>query len=237
MNDDLVLDVAGLGKTFVLHNQGKRIPSLAGVDLQVHAGRLTALVGPSGSGKSSVLKCIYRTYLPGAGSIRLHLPGGRTVDLASADEHAVLRLRAGAIAFVTQFLHVLPRQSALGVVAAPLIALGTPVAEARVRAGERLRALALPERLWDLPPATFSGGERQRINLARGLVLRPRLLLLDEPTASLDPASAGLVVQAVRAALADRVGVLAIFHDPALVDALADQVVRLQPPEGEGQAA
>jgi alpha-D-ribose 1-methylphosphonate 5-triphosphate synthase subunit PhnL len=225
-----VLSVSGLAKSFTLHHQGKSIPSVHGATFTVEAGRLTALVGPSGAGKSTVLKCVYRTYLPQTGSIVLH--GGEAVDLATCDEHTVLRLRRRDLAYVTQFLHCLPRQGTLDVVAAPLAALGSGREAARAAARERLHELDLPERLWDVPPATFSGGERQRVNLARGLVLRPRLLMLDEPTASLDRHSAALVVAAIRAAKAAGVAVLAIFHDPELVAALADTVVELtRPPE------
>jgi alpha-D-ribose 1-methylphosphonate 5-triphosphate synthase subunit PhnL len=223
-----VLTVSGLCKAFTLHHQGKRIPSAHDASFTVEAGRLTALVGPSGAGKSSVLKCVFRTYLPQAGSIVLH--GEPDLDLAVCDEHAVLRARRQDIAYVTQFLHCLPRQPTVDVVAAPLAALGVPREQARAAARERLRELDLPERLWDVPPATFSGGERQRVNLARGLVHRPRLLMLDEPTASLDRRSADLVVGAIRSAKAAGVAILAIFHDPDLVAALADTVVELKRP-------
>lgn len=224
-----VLTVSGLAKSFTLHHQGKRIPSVHGASFTVEAGRLTALIGPSGAGKSSVLKCVYRTYLPQQGSIVLH--GGTDLDLARCDEHAALAARRRDIAYVTQFLHCLPRQSTVDVVAAPLTALGGEREAARAAARDRLRQLDLPQRLWDVPPATFSGGERQRVNLARGLVHRPRLLMLDEPTASLDQRSAELVVAAIRHAKAEGVAILAIFHDPGLVAQLADQVVELTRPE------
>jgi alpha-D-ribose 1-methylphosphonate 5-triphosphate synthase subunit PhnL len=227
-DDRTVLTVSGLSKSFTLHHQGKLIPSAYDASFTVCAGRLTALVGPSGAGKSSVLKCVYRTYLPQAGSIVLH--GDPDLDLATCDEHAALRARRRDISYVTQFLHCLPRQSTVDVVAAPLVALGERRESAREAARLRLRELDLPERLWDVPPATFSGGERQRVNLARGLVHRPRLLMLDEPTASLDQRSAELVVAAIHAAKRDGVAVLAIFHDPALVAALADTVVTLKRP-------
>jgi alpha-D-ribose 1-methylphosphonate 5-triphosphate synthase subunit PhnL len=223
-----VLSVTGLSKAFTLHHQGKSIPSVHDATFTVEAGRLTALIGPSGAGKSTVLKCVYRTYLPQAGSIVLH--GDPDLDLATCDEHAALRARRRDLAYVTQFLHCLPRQSTVDVVAAPLAALGAGRDAARAAARERLRELDLPERLWDVPPATFSGGERQRVNLARGLVLRPRLLMLDEPTASLDRRSAELVIAAIRAAKTAGVGILAIFHDPGLVAALADTVVELKRP-------
>jgi alpha-D-ribose 1-methylphosphonate 5-triphosphate synthase subunit PhnL len=225
-----ILTVSGLSKSFVLHQQGKRIPSVHEAGFSVYAGRLTALVGPSGAGKSSVLKCIYRTYLPQSGSIMLDGSDG-SVDLAACDEHAALRARRRDIAYVTQFLHCLPRQPTLDVVAAPLADLGGSRDEARSAARLRLRQLDLPERLWDIAPATFSGGERQRVNLARGLVRRPRLLMLDEPTASLDPHSADLVCGAICAAKAEGVAILAIFHDPVLVERLADEVVTLDRPE------
>jgi alpha-D-ribose 1-methylphosphonate 5-triphosphate synthase subunit PhnL len=231
----IVLTVRGLGKSFTLHHQGKRIPSAQDASFTVESGRLTALVGPSGAGKSSVLKCVFRTYLPQAGSIILH--GDPDLDLATCDEHAALRARRQDIAYVTQFLYCLPRQPTVDVVAAPLAALGVAREQARAAARERLRELDLPERLWDVPPATFSGGERQRVNLARGLVHRPRLLMLDEPTASLDRRSAELVVGAIRAAKAAGVAILAIFHDPELVAALADTVVELKRPVEQPCAA
>ena len=224
-----VLTVSGLTKTFTLHRLGRSVPSVSGASFQVESGHLTALAGPSGAGKSTVLKCIFRTYLAQAGRIVLHRGEG-DVDLVSCDEHTVLRLRGSEIGFVTQFLFCLPRQSALDVVAMPLLQRGVAVTEARARAATLLTQLRLPERLWDVPPATFSGGERQRVNLARGLVSAPRLLLLDEPTASLDPATSAVVVETIRAVVAEGAAVLAVFHDPNLIATLADRVVLLEPP-------
>jgi alpha-D-ribose 1-methylphosphonate 5-triphosphate synthase subunit PhnL len=225
-----VLRVEGLAKQFLLHEQGERIPSCAEVFLEAWEGRLTALVGPTGAGKSSVLKCIYRTYLPSAGRMLYRDRAGRLLDLARAGEHEMLELRRGELGFVTQFLYCLPRRSALDVVAEPLVAQGVDRGAARDRAGAMLSRLCVPERLWGVPPATFSGGEKQRVNLARGLLGRPRLLLLDEPTASLDPATAERAVEVIQSMKADRVAMLAIFHHPHLVTRLADQVVELGQP-------
>lgn len=227
---DVILKIEGLSKQFQLYEQGKLIPSCANVDLEVQIGALTALIGPTGAGKSSVLKCIYRTYLPTAGRMLYRDSDNHITDLAQASEHRILELRRRDIGFVTQFLHCLPRKPALDVVAQPLLAGGVGAGAARERAAALLALLNVPERLWSVPPATFSGGEKQRVNLARGLIARPRLLLLDEPTASLDPATTDRVVELLRAIKAEGVAMLAIFHQPELVNRLADRVVELTPP-------
>lgn len=225
-----LLKVEALSKQFQLHEQGKLIPSCADVTLEVQAGALTALIGPTGAGKSSVLKCIYRAYLPTSGRILYRDGDNHVTDLALASEHRILELRHRDIGFVTQFLHCLPRKAALDVVAEPILARGESAGDAREQAAELLALLNVPERLWGVPPATFSGGEKQRVNLARGLIARPRLLLLDEPTASLDPATTGRVVELIERIKAQGVAMLAIFHHPELVNRLADRVVELTPP-------
>lgn len=225
-----ILEVEGLSKHFQLHEQNKLIPSCANVHLEVHAGQLTALIGPTGAGKSSVLKCVYRTYLPSSGRMLYRDVAGHSTDLAQASEHRMLELRQRDIGFVTQFLHCLPRRSARDVVCEPLVGQGVGRAAARARASELLGLLNVPERLWGVPPATFSGGEKQRVNLARGLIARPRLLLLDEPTASLDSATTERVIDLIETIKAEGVAMLAIFHDPALVRRTANRVVELRPP-------
>ena len=227
---DTILNVEGYAKQFLLHERGKLIPSAANVNLTVRAGRLTALVGPTGAGKSSVLKGIYRTYLPSSGRLLYRDAQGHITDLALASEHQVLALRRREIGFVTQFLHCLPRKSALDVVAEPLFARGVVAEEARGRAADLLAQLAVPSHLWNVPPATFSGGEKQRVNLARGLIAQPRLLLLDEPTASLDPATTERVVAHIESLKDTGIAMLAIFHHPDLVKRLADDVIELSPP-------
>ena len=213
-----ILTIENFEKTFHLHERNKLIPSASHINLTVYSGRLTALVGPTGAGKSSVLKSVYRTYLPG-------------VDLVHASEHNILELRKQEIGFVTQFLHCLPRKSAVDVVAEPLFTRGVDGDEARARAEKLLDQLAVPSHLWNVPPSTFSGGEKQRVNLARGLIAQPRLLLLDEPTASLDPVTTERVVAHIQALKETGIGMLAIFHHPDLVRRLADDVVELSPPK------
>lgn len=225
-----ILKVEDLSKHFQLHDQQKLIPSCSNVSFSAYSGALTALIGPTGAGKSSVLKSIYRTYLPGSGRILYRDARGQITDLVRASDHKVLELRQNDIGFVTQFLHCLPRKSALDVVCEPLVTRHVPRDVAAARGSDLLRLLKVPERLWSVPPATFSGGEKQRVNLARGLIARPRLLLLDEPTASLDPETTDRVVDLLEAIKGEGIAMLAIFHQPDLVKRLADQVVELKLP-------
>lgn len=222
MPANIILRTEDLSKSFLLHEQGKYIPSASNVSLEVQAGKLTALTGSSGTGKSSLLKCIYRTYLPSKGAIYYHTDEGDWIDLAKATEREILQLRRAEISFVTQFLHCLPRQSTIDVVAKPLFDLGIERDEARNRAKELLNQIKLPERLWEISPITFSGGEKQRVNLARAMILHPRLLLLDEPTASLDSTSTSVVLEMIRSIKKAGTGILAIFHSQKLVKELAD---------------
>lgn len=231
MTNKPLLSIENLSKTFFLHEQNKVIPSSSHVNLTVYSGKLTALIGPTGAGKSSVLKSIYRTYLPSSGRLLYETAAGGILDLALALEHRILELRREEIGFVTQFLHTLPRQKTLDVVAMPLYRQGVDKREGRMRAAELLAELNIPERLWEVPPATFSGGEKQRVNLARGLIASPRLLLLDEPTASLDAKTTDRVVSLIQRKKQQGVGMLAIFHHADLVKRMADEIVELSVPE------
>ena len=227
----LILDVDNLSKRFFLHEQGKEIPSSDHVNLKVFEGQLTAIIGPTGAGKSSVLKSIYRTYLPSSGKILYQTHAEDWVDISKADEHLMLELRRNEISFVTQFLHCLPRQSSEEVVAQPLINQGIDKDQAIEQAQQLLNTLNIPRSLWGISPSTFSGGEKQRINLARGFITKPRLLLLDEPTSSLDPETTNRVVELINHLKTENVGMLAIFHQTELVNRLADHVVHLRIPE------
>jgi alpha-D-ribose 1-methylphosphonate 5-triphosphate synthase subunit PhnL len=225
-----ILRIENFSKSFVVHEQGKVIPSSSNVNLTVSSGRLTALIGPTGAGKSSILKSIYRTYLPSSGRLLYTTESGNVVDLATADEHQILRLRQTEIGFVTQFLRTVPRQSSENIVAAQLLKRQGNKAPALQAARAMLTQLNLPKQLWQLAPATFSGGEKQRVNLAREFVLSPRLLLLDEPTASLDPATTERVVKQIEVLKKRGTGILAIFHSPDLIERLGDTIVELTPP-------
>jgi alpha-D-ribose 1-methylphosphonate 5-triphosphate synthase subunit PhnL len=188
-----ILAVSGVDKTFTMHLQGgQHLAVLRGLAFEVHSGECVVLGGASGAGKSSILKMVYGNYAADRGSIVLRGSGG-AVDLATADPRQVLSARRLAMGYVSQFLRCVPRVAALTVVAEPLIERGTDPARARERAARLLTRLGIPERLWALPPATFSGGEQQRVNIARGFVTELPLLLLDEPTASLEARSRGRV--------------------------------------------
>ena len=210
-----------LSKAFVLHNQGGAVlPVLADVGLSVHAGEAVVLAGPSGTGKSTLLRILYGNYRPSTGSVQV-LHDGRMVDIVTADPRLVLEVRRRTLGYVSQFLRVIPRVSALDIVRDPMLGRGVSDAEATKRAQDMLARLNLPERLWSLPPATFSGGEQQRVNIARSFVDPTPIMLLDEPTASLDAGNRDVVVDLVADARAEGAAVVGIFHDEAVRDRVA----------------
>jgi alpha-D-ribose 1-methylphosphonate 5-triphosphate synthase subunit PhnL len=221
------LAVTDVHKSFTLHTQGGvRLPVLRGVTLVVEPGECVALDDPSGAGKSTLLRLIYGNYLAEGGSIRVRHQG-ELVELAVAGPRTLLAVRRHTIGYVSQFLRVIPRVPALDVVAEPLRALGVAPELASARAGALLERLALPPRLWALSPVTFSGGEQQRVNVARGLVAEHPVLLLDEPTASLDADSRARVVALVQEATARGAALVGTFHDAEVRAAVATRVVSL----------
>jgi alpha-D-ribose 1-methylphosphonate 5-triphosphate synthase subunit PhnL len=239
--DDLRLQVRGLAKTFVLHHQGgTRLPVFAGVDLDVAAGECVALSGPSGCGKSTLMRCLYGNYAPSAGSVDLQHDGA-WLGLHDAAPRTVIDVRRRSLGHVSQFLRVIPRVPTLDLVAEPLRRLGVAAHEARARAQAMLARLNLPQRLWTLPPATFSGGEQQRVNVARGFVAPRRLLLLDEPTASLDPLNRRVVIELIGEARRHGVALVGIFHDAEVREAVAtrsfDLYAHRAAPRAEGAVA
>ena len=226
---NILLRTEGLAKTFTLHLQGgTRIPVLGRVDLAVKAGECVALSGPSGAGKSTLMRCLYGNYGAGAGRIMLAHRGAE-LDLASAAPRAVIEARRESIGYVSQFLRVIPRVSTRDIVAEPIVSRGMARGDALVRATALLDRLNLPERLHDLPPATFSGGEQQRVNLARGFGPRYPVLLLDEPTASLDAGNRAIVIGLIHEAKQAGTAIVGIFHDAEVREAVADRVFTVEP--------
>ena len=228
MPQDTVLSVQDVDKTFTLHLQdSQRLPVLRGMTFDVPRGACVVLGGESGAGKSTVMKMVFGSY--GADSGRILLSHQDSVmDLVTAQPRQVLAARRETVGYVSQFLRAVPRVPALDVVAEPLVERGVDRGAARERAGELLARLSIPERLWKLPPATFSGGEQQRVNIARGFVIKRPLLLLDEPTASLDARNRGVVIELIRESLGRGAGMLAIFHDADVREAVADATVDVQ---------
>jgi alpha-D-ribose 1-methylphosphonate 5-triphosphate synthase subunit PhnL len=220
-----MIDISQAEKTFTMHLQGGvQLPVVRGVSFQVHAGECVVLSGPSGAGKSSILKMIFGNYRCDSGRIGIRHQGA-VIDLASAEPRQVLNVRRATIGYVSQFLRAVPRVPTVDVVAEPLIANGTARAEARQQAGDLLRVLNIPERLWALPPSTFSGGEQQRVNIARGFISDLPILLLDEPTASLDAANRAVVVELIAQKKRQGVAMVAIVHDDGIRRLIADQVI------------
>jgi alpha-D-ribose 1-methylphosphonate 5-triphosphate synthase subunit PhnL len=223
-----ILAISGVDKSFTMHLQGGQLlPVLHELSFEVHAGECVALGGASGAGKSSILKMVYGNYAVNHGSIVLQALGG-AIDIAVADPRQVLAARRDTMGYVSQFLHCVPRVGALQVVAEPLIERGVAAVEARDRAAELLTRLNIPERLWSLPPATFSGGEQQRVNIARGFVTDLPLLLLDEPTASLDARNREVVTELILEKRAGGTGMLGIFHDEEVRDVVANRVIQVE---------
>jgi alpha-D-ribose 1-methylphosphonate 5-triphosphate synthase subunit PhnL len=224
-NDTAVMmRLQDVAKTFVMHLAGATLPVLRNVTFDVRAGECAVLGGPSGTGKSSILKMIYGNYRADAGRILVR-DRQDWVDMTAARPRRIIGLRRTAIGYISQFLRTIPRIGALDVVAAAARDAGLPAEAAQARASELLTSLNIPQRLWHLPPATFSGGEQQRINIARNLIKPKPLLLLDEPTASLDAANTGTVIELIREAVARGAAIAGIFHDPKVRAAVATRRV------------
>lgn len=224
-----VLTVRGLAKSFVLHGIGGRVVrAFSDVNLDVYAGRLTALAGSSGAGKSSILKCIYRTYLPSAGRVVLTTSDGETVDLVGLGDREMADLRQREIGYVSQFLRAEPRRGCLDVVVRAGVRRGLTVAHAHQAAEAVLTRLNVAADLWGTYPTLLSGGEQQRVNFAAATLAPPRVLLLDEPVSALDPANRAAAMGVVDDLVARGVGVLAVFHDVDAIRRHAAEVVLLR---------
>lgn len=216
-----MIEIENLSKHFTLHNQGGAvIPVMAGAELQVSPGECVALTGQSGAGKSTLMRMIYGNYLSAGGAIRVN-----GTNIARATPREIIRLRRETLGYVSQFLRVVPRVPTRAVVAEPLLALGTDTATAYARAEELLAMLNIPEPLWSLSPTTFSGGEQQRVNIARGFAHQYPAMLLDEPTASLDVNNREIVLTLIEKAKARGAAIIGIFHDEAARARVCDREV------------
>ncbi|MCO6048237.1 phosphonate C-P lyase system protein PhnL [Mesorhizobium sp. RP14(2022)] len=233
-----VLELQDVSKNFTLHLRDQaEIGVVRDVSFKVDAGECVVLGGPSGIGKSSILKMTTGNYHASGGRILVR-DGDVEVDVTQASPREILSLRARVIGYVSQFLRVIPRVSTLDVVAEAARGENGGEEQAREKAREMLSLLRLPEKLWNLPPATFSGGEQQRVNIARGLAASRSLLLLDEPTASLDALNRQTVVELIEQKKREGVAILGIFHDEDVRDAVASRVIdvsRFAPQPGASQ--
>lgn len=225
-----VLDIEGLCKGFTLHHLGTEIGAFRDVSFTLDAGEFILLRGANGAGKSTLLRTLYRSYLPLAGVVRFHSAHG-PIDLARAADIDIAHLRRTEIGFVTQFLTARPRVSAEAIVAEPLRLAGEAQEAALTGARAALAAFGVKPELWQAYPTTFSGGEQQKVNLARGLILPRKLLLLDEPTASLDAAARAALVARLAELKDAGAAMIGVFHHPGDVAALIDRIVDLTPDE------
>ena len=225
----LMLRAEALDKGFTLHLQGGvHIPVLEGVALDVHEGACVALSGPSGAGKSTLMRTLYGNYRADGGRVLVRHRGAM-LDIAQADPRIILAVRRETLGYVSQFLRVVPRVGTLDLVAEAAVARGAAPDAARVQAACLLLRLNIPRRLHDLAPATFLGGEQQRVNLARGFIADHPILLLDEPTAALDDANRAIVVELIREAKARDTAIVGIFHDLEVRAAVADRLFPVHP--------
>ena len=227
IKDDM-LRIDNLAKTFLLHNQGaKKLPVFRNISFQVKAGECLVLTGASGTGKSTLLRAIYANYLVQSGTINIRHEN-KWVDLASASPHEVLDIRKKTLGYVSQFLRVIPRISAIDLVCEPLLVQGKLIKPAKAQAKKLLNKLSIPESLWDLPPATFSGGEQQRVNIARTLIQDYPILLLDEPTASLDEKNRDAVIELINEARNQGTAVVGIFHDKYVRESVSTKMFNVE---------
>ncbi len=222
-----ILAIKDLAKNFYLHNPGLEIKSCQNISLSLEKGQFIGIVGLSGAGKSTILKCINRSYLPMQGEILYDSEAFGVINLATATEREILYLRRHEIGYVSQFLNVMPRTTAKEHVMSALLDMGADTTDAEREAVEMLSYFKLPENLWNLYPATFSGGERLRLNLAHAMVKKPRLLMLDEPTASLDNKTKILVKDMLKRLKDKDTSMIGIFHDLEFMEGVCDKVFNI----------
>ena len=218
-----VIDIRNVSKSFEIHDVGRRITACRGVNITVHSGEFVGITGKSGSGKSTILKLIYRSYLPQEGEIFYHSKAYGLINLFSSSERQIINLRRYEIGYVSQFLHVIPRTSARSIVEKAALEMGADQVSASEKAEHLLTHFELAQELWDSYPSTFSGGEKLRLNISRAMIKEPRLLLLDEPTASLDSHSKRKVWELISQLKDKGTTMLGIFHDLEFMGELCDR--------------
>lgn len=223
------LDVKNLHKTFTIHTQGGvKVKAFENINLTIKKGEFLSLYGPSGAGKSSILKTLYRTYTTSSGEINFYTDNGSLINLAKATQSEILKLRKSSIGYVSQFLQILPRLSAVDVVSEQLILKGESEVISRLKAKEMLSYLSIREELFNLSPLSFSGGEQQRVNIAKGIIAPKSLLLLDEPTASLDKTNTMKVIEKLKEIKKQGVAMIGIFHDLEAMQSISDSIYELK---------
>jgi alpha-D-ribose 1-methylphosphonate 5-triphosphate synthase subunit PhnL len=225
---DKLIELQGLQKAFTTHHLNQTMTAVEDISFGLEKGKFLGIVGKSGSGKSTIIKCIYRTYLPQNGQIYYDSEAFGKIDLVTASEREIIHLRKNEIGYVSQFLSVMPRTTTLELVEQSLLETGADEKTATLRAKEALRHFDIAEALWDSYPNTFSGGEKLRLNIARATVKNPRLLLLDEPTASLDNESKQKVREVIQKLKAGGTTLLGIFHDLEFMEGLCDYTYQMQ---------
>lgn len=223
-----LLEIRDLSKSFTLHNLGKNIHAVSGIDIRLREGEFIGITGKSGSGKSTILKCIFGTYSLQEGSIWYNSKKFGTINLAEATNRQMIYLRKQEIGYVSQFLNVMPRTTARQLVMQAIVEMGREQVHAEKETERILSHFELDPELWDSYPATFSGGEKLRLNIARAMVKKPRLLLLDEPTASLDYESKMKVKFLIEQLMHEGTTMLGIFHDLEFMNNLCDQEYNMQ---------
>lgn len=223
-----LLKIEELNKAFFLHNLNKHIKAIQNVSISINEGEFVGIIGKSGSGKSTILKCIYRTYLPGTGDIWYKSKKLGLINLCTASERQIIYLRRYEIGYVSQFLSIVPRTTAREIVEQAVLEMGHNHEYASTQAEKMLMHFELDRELWDSYPNTFSGGEKLRLNIARAMVKHPRLLLLDEPTASLDNASKEKVREVIKQLKGEGTTMIGIFHDLDFMEGLCDKKYNMQ---------
>ena len=223
-----IVEIKELSKSFTLHALGKHIKASKNINISLEEGKFIGITGKSGSGKSTILKCLYRTYLPECGEILYNSKKFGLIDLAKATEREIIYLRKYEIGYVSQFLNAMPRTTAKEIVGEALLEMGSDFKESEKEAERMLSHFELDKELWDAYPINFSGGEKLRLNIAKSMVKRPRLLLLDEPTASLDNASKIKVRELIEELKSSGTTMIGIFHDIEFMDGICDEIYNME---------